>query len=263
MAFNPTTSLWVMWYIFQSKDLLLPQNGVTQVATAPAVDGPWLVANANVSLHLPTFTSSQLFVDPHGGGDAYVLYSGISRTPKMGPHRLYFPIVATIERLAADWTRSTGQAVSPTPHADGNEALVMFERAGKYYVLEGAFCCFCEGGADLAVHVADAPMGPYRNGSRSINPSVRNHTIPGWSVWDEFTVPCQQAGVVQVRGSRDAHGEPLIMWLGDAWQQAPDGRKDHDPQWWVPLNFDRNGAVGTMTRQANWSAGGWTEYQHA
>ena len=46
--------------------------------------------------------------------------------------------------------------------------------------------------------------------------------------------------------------EKVIMWAGDGWQQAPDGRKDHDPQWWVPLEWDGNGRLLNMTRRMSW-----------
>jgi hypothetical protein len=30
------------------------------------------------------------------------------------------------------------------------------------------------------------------------------------------------------------------------WQQAPDGIKGHEPQFWTPLNIDENGIIGKM-----------------
>jgi hypothetical protein len=30
------------------------------------------------------------------------------------------------------------------------------------------------------------------------------------------------------------------------WQQAPDRIKGHEPQFWVPLNFDENGKIGKI-----------------
>jgi hypothetical protein len=44
------------------------------------------------------------------------------------------------------------------------------------------------------------------------------------------------------------------MWVGDGWQQAPDRRKEHDPQWWVPLAFDAQGRLLNITREMNWTA---------
>ena len=130
----------------------------------------------------------------------------------------------------------------------------------SYYVLAGYFCCFCRGGVDLAVYTAPAALGPYTLASGSVNPLRANHTTPGAGAWAEFSLPCQQAGTVQVHGVTDQHGEPRVMWYGDAWQQAPDGSKAHDPQWWIPLSFDAAGAIAPMTRVLNWTGGG-IEYE--
>ena len=37
-----------------------------------------------------------------------------------------------------------------------------------------------------------------------------------------------------------------------AWQQAPDDRKQHDPQWWVPLCFDKGGEIQNLTAVKQW-----------
>ena len=61
-------------------------------------------------------------------------------------------------------------------------------------------------------------------------------------VWE---VPSQQQGVTAVplrlATPIDGCDGDVMMWSGDAWQQAPDGRKEHDPQWWVPLCFGPGG----------------------
>ena len=43
------------------------------------------------------------------------------------------------------------------------------------------------------------------------------------------------------------------MWSGDHWQHAPDGQKQHDPQQWVPLCFDRSGNVQNLSTTDRWS----------
>ena len=45
----------------------------------------------------------------------------------------------------------------------------------------------------------------------------------------------------------------MVMWSGDAWQQAPDNRKEHDPQWWVPLCLDAHGALGMLAATEAWT----------
>lgn len=36
------------------------------------------------------------------------------------------------------------------------------------------------------------------------------------------------------------------VWTGDRWQQAPDGIKGHDPQFWVPLKFAADGSIARI-----------------
>jgi hypothetical protein len=43
-----------------------------------------------------------------------------------------------------------------------------------------------------------------------------------------------------------------VVWSGDGWQQAPDNRKEHDPQWWVPLCFDAAGNIQNLTAHLQW-----------
>lgn len=60
IVYNPTTSKYVMWWIYSKPNTTL---GVVQVGVADAVGGPWTIANANVSLSYPSFTSAEIFVD--------------------------------------------------------------------------------------------------------------------------------------------------------------------------------------------------------
>ena len=36
------------------------------------------------------------------------------------------------------------------------------------------------------------------------------------------------------------------VWTGDRWMQAPDGLKAHEPQFWAPLSFGEDGAIGPV-----------------
>ena len=58
-----------------------------------------------------------------------------------------------------------------------------------------------------------------------------------------------QANSVIEISSKGLHGELLetILWIGDRWQQAPDGLKGHDPQFGAPLVFDAAGRVLEMS----------------
>jgi hypothetical protein len=39
----------------------------------------------------------------------------------------------------------------------------------------------------------------------------------------------------------------IKIWTGDRWQQSPDGLKGHDPQYWMPLQFDSEGNLSNFT----------------
>ncbi len=44
-----------------------------------------------------------------------------------------------------------------------------------------------------------------------------------------------------------AQGEDMFMWIGDRWQQSPDGIKGHDPTYWGLLSFSGNGSIVPMS----------------
>lgn len=61
---------------------------------------------------------------------------------------------------------------------------------------------------------------------------------------DTSTTRSQQNFVVQVEvANGDGESETQYWWTGDRWQQAPDGIKGHEPQFWVPLRFDASGNI--------------------
>ena len=55
----------------------------------------------------------------------------------------------------------------------------------------------------------------------------------------------QQNFVIRVPPSGDG-GEATFVWTGDRWQQAPDGIKGHEGQFWAPLSFDDEGRIGKV-----------------
>jgi len=50
----------------------------------------------------------------------------------------------------------------------------------------------------------------------------------------------QQNYIIQVD---TASGGKQYVYTGDRWQQSPDGLKGHDPQYWYPLKFNRDGTI--------------------
>ena len=139
----------------------------------------------------------------------------------------------------------------------------MFERRGTYYLLYGHCCCFCYQGSGIIVATAKHPMGPWTvlpGDLACISANATAHS--GSGVVDQLGgVPtpgqgclyggkaevsatrAQQNFVIQVPGGDD---EPTFVWTGDRWQQAPDGLKGHEGQFWAPLAFDSEGSIGPV-----------------
>jgi len=55
------------------------------------------------------------------------------------------------------------------------------------------------------------------------------------------TTRSQQNYVLQV--AQPGGGPDMYIWTGDRWQQAPDGVKGHEGQFWAPLSFDQEGNI--------------------
>ena len=51
-------------------------------------------------------------------------------------------------------TQTSGQ-ITPS----GNEAPILFERKGLFYLLFGHICCFCQQGSGALVYTAKHPLG--------------------------------------------------------------------------------------------------------
>ena len=87
----------------------------------------------------------------------------------------------------------------------------------------------------------------------SAKPANVDSSVAHARVWE---VPAQQQGVttgVLLASPIEGCDGSVFMWSGDAWQQAPDGRKEHDPQWWVPLCVDRTGGIRNLSAVARWN----------
>ena len=71
-----------------------------------------------------------------------------------------------------------------------------------------------------------------------------------------WEMPCQQQGVTPIAHKLAAPVDGCeggyVLWSGDGWQQAPDDRKEHDPQWWVPLCFNATGHIQNLRALLQW-----------
>ena len=168
-----------------------------------------------------TIVNEKANVEVSGGGDFAILVDPkdekayISYDAWGNSHRV------KVEQLTDDYLDSLGKnASSETISPSGNEAPMIFERKGYYYLLYGHTCCFCEEGAGAHVFVAKHPLGPWTSMDTDINPEVKG----------ERTIKAQNNFVIQL-------GEEYI-YTGDLWASAHDQMKSHDLQYWYPLRFD-------------------------
>lgn len=95
---------------------------------------------------------------------------------------------------------------------------------------------------------------------RTETPDLGVEPLPPEWLTTAWTVAGQQQGIIAMPHSMDRPvGLPaaceggIMMWSGDAWQHAPDGQKEHDPQVWVPLCFDARGNILNLTMLTRWN----------
>jgi len=92
---------------------------------------------------------------------------------------------------------------------------------------------FCPAGADADVWTSTNPLGPY---------NYVSDVIAYNSTSKMFVIPAQQFGVFPIYTT----GQTTYIYVGIRWGSAPDGLKDHDFQYWGPLQFDSQMNVTQM-----------------
>jgi len=107
------------------------------------------------------------------------------------------------------------------------------------------------------VHTASSPLGPWTTHPNDIAcrpPTNVNLTHPDNVKFQGTPTPnqgcmynsneisvtkSQQNYIIQIATTTGT----AYVWTGDRWQQAPDGIKGHEPQFWVPLTFNTDGSI--------------------
>ena len=218
VARSKFTGLFVLWFN------LLPASGAGfdaafyAVATSASPTGPFKTAVANVSgiafTQLPD--APTVFVDDDGAG--YLAFT------HENTH------VNHVQALSPD-------LLGPlTPHgnvsaqigAPNNEGILMFKREGRYFVMFGLCCCFCDGGATTTAYSATSPLGPYTPAGTIF--SAADWRAQTGSVW--FT------------------GVDYVLF-GDRWQSAPDRIKGHDFSYMAPVEWNADSTVKQLRWQDN------------
>lgn len=189
------------------------------VAQSTSPRGPFTVLTAAAELQVGAPGDFALHI-ASASGEAFVAYDAWDND-----HRV------RVEALRPDWmgTDATRPGVTVSPHE--NEAPIMFERRGWYYLAFGHVCCFCEEGAGATLKVARHPLGPWLDTGVDLNPPHPDAS----SDWSGRPIPTQNNHVFV---ARTASGEDQYIFTADLWRSAPDGLKSHDLQFWSKLTFD-------------------------
>ncbi len=152
VVYNAKTKKYVLWYNWYPT----LWNGQYGVAVSNSPTGPFKIINKNVNvLNLKRGVGDlNLYVDDNNNG--FLIYNTIEN------HEV------SVEKLSADYLSST--LISSGPISQNCEAVSMFKRNGKYYVLTDVCCCFCKEGSGAMVFISDNPLKEYRY-SGNINKS--------------------------------------------------------------------------------------------
>eukprot|EP00667_Euglena_gracilis_P013614 EG_transcript_14053 len=220
VIYNALTQLYVLWvnWLPVSKThlttpLLAYPHAAYLVATSPTPAGPFTVVREQASTRYT------------GGGDFSILVVGSEAYLAYGAWENHHSI--SIEKLDDTFTESTKvntSLLSP----EGNEAPVLMERRGWFYLLYGQTCCFCRDGDGVHVLVSQHPMGPWNDTGLDIGkpPAGRGRSFSN----------SQQSFVINAV----TPAGNVSVWCGDQWGSSPDGLKSHDLQYWVPMEWDED-----------------------
>lgn len=273
VLYNKQTGMWVLWV----NPILGDDFGVSYyaVATSAQPTGPFKVVSQNVtSLAFQDVGDFNLFQDDDG--TAYVIYtSHIQGYPTT--HQM------SVEKLTSDYTATLGSAGNSGFFGQSFvEAPAYFKRNGVYYAVFGQCCCYCQSGSPVTVYSAPSPMGPYTAQGKIDVPGPMTHTsvlstlrkatcpaenrgraaafvqavLDGAPVAASAQTACKRmtggdsavhAQQTDIFAYTDGQGQQQFIWVGDRWQQSPDGLKSHDPTYWAPLVFNSTGGVQPFT----------------
>ena len=94
----------------------------------------------------------------------YFILQRYSKTKGI-PH---FPETLILKSLyPSSGSQSSSGQITPSR----NEAPILFERKGTYYLMYGPICCFCHQGSGIEVWSASHPLGPWTDMNLDLNPN--------------------------------------------------------------------------------------------
>ena len=205
-VYSRATGFWNLWFLNAARPYYIA------TAVSRAVGGPYeivawntgVAGTANLYLY-HNVTADTLLLQYNAGADVYVC------------------------TVREDFLTLDACVVGSQHNKFGYiEGGGVFQHGASTFVMAGHGCCFCELGSNGYVWRSDTgPLGNYTFVG-DIIPLAPNKTA---------VTHAQQFGITPIYTT--AGYTP--MYIGIRFGQAPDGHKNHDPQYWFPITFDAAG----------------------
>ena len=212
------------------------RNRVVLYFTNQGAAGGWGVATSSDGVHFTLhglgLGSSQggtaggidgnaLLID--GDGQGYIAYSTIrpdAAGNRSGDH------MVSIDRLAPDLLSSSQQQVGPVFPDSFVEGVMLFKRAGSYYLIYSSCCCCCTAGAGATVFRSANITGPWTRQPTDVNCLASVPICAGMvdpehpeRPTGQLVIPAQGFNVARLRGSAsvDDDKSASYIWTGERW----------------------------------------------
>lgn len=234
---NKATGMFVLWVDFlpnASSPLAAFPEAKLLVARSATLEGPFEFFRFASHLRY-SGPGDFTLMEVARNNKAYVAYGAWSNSHSI-----------SIEELNENYTDSVNVSsgiISPPV----NEAPVLFERKGWYYLFFGECCCFCKSGAGTHVFTSSTPLGPWvplPSASKLSQPANLNALLDPENRTTR-TIPSQNNYVFVVPGRQP--DDDQYIWMGES---ALDGIFGHDLQSWHILQFNDSYApplIGDLT----------------
>lgn len=158
-------------------------------------------------------------------------------------------MVFTAPHPLGPWTEQAGGDIAcvdpPTPSSVSSTLL---PRGSRPSLAAGGE----QGRVDAAVAMCALEEGRGSEGvsalARALGVQITPATTPGqgclYNASKQVSTTRSQQSYIATVDTRS--GEQAFLWIGDRWQQAPDGVKGHEPQFWAPLTFNDAGEIAKV-----------------
>ena len=211
-VFNRRTGFWNLWFLNAAEPFYI-NTAVSRTVGGPYEIVAWnsgVAGSADLYLYF-NVTADSLLLQYNGAGEVWVC-------------------TVKDDFLTVD-ACEVGSQKNPYGYIEGGG---VFQHGGSTFVMAGHGCCFCTLGSNGYVWRSDnGPLGNYSFVGDIIPVSANGSAV----------TRAQQFGVSPIYTTQGA----VPMYIGIRFGQAPDGHKNHDPQFWFPLSFDATSTPNTIS----------------